>query len=112
MTAVALLEAIDRSTISPYKEAIAYEYLYSREGMTLKELANLTVHKDRLPTEALADYAGLLGPDGIDVVEEFFDRKLVRLPFHVAVRGTTSWPIASNHLSPSPRGDPPVVTAM
>lgn len=93
MTAAALLEAMDRSTISPYKEAIAYEYLYSQDGMTLKELADLTVHKDRLPTEALADYAGLLGPEGIDVVEEYFDRKLERLPFHVAVRGTTSWPI-------------------
>lgn len=92
MTSATLAEALDKATISPYKEAVAFEYLYSREGMTLGELARITVEANRLPTEALGEYSGLFGPEGIDVVEQYFDQKIARMPFHVAVRGTTSWP--------------------
>lgn len=103
MTTAALIEALDKVTISPYKEALAYEYLYSRKGMTLTELANLTVNKEKLPTEALADYLGLLQPEGIDEVESYFDRKLEEIPFHIAVRGTTSWPVGiSDSKRPTP----------
>lgn len=92
MTTNTLGEALDQATISPYREAIAYEYLYSREGMTLGKLAELTVRAGRRPTEAIAEYDGLLAPEGIDVVEEFIDAKIGRMPFHIAVKGTTSWP--------------------
>lgn len=92
MTSAAIVQALDKETISPYKEAIAFEYLYSREGMTLGEVSKLTVNANRLPTEALGDYSGLLGPEGIDIIEQYFDQKIERMPFHVAVRGTTSWP--------------------
>ena len=103
MMTAALIEALDKATISPYREALAYEYLYSRENMTLSSLADLTVHAGRLPTEALADYAGLLGPVGIDVVEQFFDRKMAETPFHIAVKGTTSWPAGiSDSKRPTP----------
>jgi hypothetical protein len=59
MTSALLAEALDKATISPYREALAFEYLYSREGMTLGELAKLTVGANRLPSEALGDYSGL-----------------------------------------------------
>lgn len=87
-----IMEAMQRATISPYREALAFEYLYSRDGMSLGELSKMTVGADRLPTEALRDYAGLFAPEGIDVVEDYFDGKIAKIPFHVAVRGTTSWP--------------------
>lgn len=91
-SATAVARAMDTATISPYKEAIAYEYLYSRQGMTLAELSRKTVGANKLPTEVLAEYNGMLAPEGIDVVEAFLDLKIRKLPFHVAVRGTTSWP--------------------
>lgn len=92
MVAADYLTALDHAAISPYKEALAYEYLYSREGMTLKELSRLTVQSNKLPTTAMREYLGLLSPEGVDAIEAYFDSKLRKFPFRVAVKGTTSWP--------------------
>lgn len=92
MNAAALVQALEKETISPYREAVAFEYLYSRDGMNLSKLSGITVRAGRRPTEAVSDYVGMLIPEGIDVVESFLDRKLSKTPFHIAVKGTTSWP--------------------
>ena len=92
MSPAATLEALRGKTVSTYDEALAFEWLYSREGMTLKKLADMTVKADKLPSVAMSEYCGLLGADGMDEIEAHFQKKLERLPFQVAVKGTTSWP--------------------
>lgn len=92
MAPMTLQQELSRETISPYREMVAFEYLYSLEGMTLKKLAGLTCERNLLPSQALEGLSGLFEPTGLDEVRAFVDKKLAEFPFHVAVRGTSSWP--------------------
>ena len=103
MNALALMSVLERSAVSPYQEMIAFEYLYSLEGMTLKKIADLTIRQNRLPSEALREREGLFGCEGLDEVKAFIDRKLEEFPFQVAVKGTSTWPAGmSDSARPSP----------
>lgn len=91
--ATRLKEALSRATVSPLDELFAYEYLYSRDGMTLKKITELTVGSDRLPLQALLDMSGLLDPrNGSEYreVEEYVSQKAGT--FDLAIKGTPSWP--------------------
>lgn len=75
--------------ISPLEEALAFEYLYSLDGMTLKKIAELTAAKEMLPSESLELSSGLFQPD-LTEVRDYLEGKLGS--FGIAVRGTPSWP--------------------
>lgn len=83
-------QALDKArVVSPYEEAIAFEYLYSRDGMTLKRIAERTAIQGVLPTESLRAESGLFPPD-LSEVRRYMDGKIGS--FGIAVRGTPSWP--------------------
>lgn len=97
-----LTKLLGTSAISPYDEMIAYEYLYSLEGSSLKRITSSTVLSNKLPSEALAERFGeLVEPDGLAEVTAMVDTKLGDLS--VAVNNTTTWPdklADSEHPSP------------
>lgn len=53
---------IERAVVSPYKELLSLERLYAEKGITLKKIADQTVLKGLLPTEALHETEGMF-PD-------------------------------------------------
>ena len=88
-------EALERMlgalTVSPYDEMVAYEYLYSLDGSSLRKITKDTVLAGKLPSQVLAERFGtLVPPEGIEEVEELIDRKLGTMS--VAVNNTTTWP--------------------
>lgn len=91
--AAMLREALSRATISPLDELVAYEYLYSRDGMTLKKITEMTVGSDRLPLQALLEESGIFDPrdsDDYREVERYVRDKAGT--FDLAIKGTPSWP--------------------
>lgn len=91
--AAMLREALSHATVSPLDELVAYEYLYSRDGMTLNKITEMTVGSDRLPLQALLEESGLFDPrDGDDYrkVERYVEDKAGT--FDLAIKGTPSWP--------------------
>lgn len=93
MNATLLKEALSGQVVSPYEELLAYEYLYSRNGMTLKKIAAETLDRDELPSQALHDKGGLY--DIRDTpeyrkVEDYISQKIGS--FDLAIKGTPSWP--------------------
>lgn len=103
MNAVAIRDILERSTVSPYREMVAFEYLYSLEGMTLKKIADLTINRNMLPSQAVEERTGLFDAEGMDEVREFIDGKLATFPFQVAVKGTSTWPAGiADSARPSP----------
>lgn len=90
MSPQTLLEQISRSSISPYDEMLAYEYLYSLDKSSLKKMTEMTVLSGLLPTQALERQTGLFELDGMDAIRDFFEDKLGK--FSVAVNNTTTWP--------------------
>ena len=64
MNAVAIRDILERSTVSPYREMVAFEYLYSLEGMTLKKIADLTIKRNLLPSQAVEELTGLFDAEG------------------------------------------------
>ena len=90
MSPQALAEMIDKNSVSPYNEMIAYEYLYSLDKSSLKKMTDMTVHSGLLPTEALAEQCGLFAPEGIEAIEDYLSEKLGS--FSVAVNNTPAWP--------------------
>lgn len=94
MSPDALKELLNRETVSPYHEMLAYEFLYSMQGSSLKKIAAETVLSRKLSTEAMQDKVGFVAPDIYDEVVSFIDQKL-RSQFgklSVAVNNTPSWP--------------------
>jgi len=80
----------DSFVISPFDELVAYEYLYSLEKTTLRSITQQTVLSNKLPSEALADYAGLLEPEGLNLIRDFLRSKTDS--FSIAVNNTPSYP--------------------
>lgn len=96
-----LTDMLEKAAVSPYEEMLAYEYLYSKDGSTLKKMTEATVLAHKLPTEALADAYGMIEPDDMDAIADFLSMKLDG--FAVAVNNTTTWP---DKLSDSARPTP------
>lgn len=87
----ALFEELKTTAVSPYEELIAYEYLYSRKGETLRKLANTTVRCGKLPSELLSERRGMFGLDGdYGRMVEYIDTKIGTCS--LAISGTCSWP--------------------
>lgn len=87
----ALFDELRKTAVSPYEELIAYEYMYSRKGETLRKLANATVRSGKLPSELLEERRGLFGLDGdYDQMVEYIESKIGTCSF--AINGTYSWP--------------------
>lgn len=91
MSPEALVEMIGRSSVSPYEEMLAYEYLYSLDKSSLKKMTENTVLSGLLPSEAMHDRCGWVEPVGYSEVRDYMDDKLAK-HFFVAVNNTTSWP--------------------
>lgn len=103
-----LFQQLMKSTVSPYEELLAYEYLYAQEGMSLKKITGMTVGMGRTPTQALSDSSGLFDPrdtEGYQKVESFVDGKIGS--FDLLINGTPSWP---DSLSDSQRPSPILYT--
>lgn len=83
-------EQIGRSSISPYDEMVAYEYLYSLDKSSLKKMTEMTVHAGLLPSQALGQQMTMFEPEGMGVIRDFLEDKLGK--FSVAVNNTPSWP--------------------
>lgn len=86
----ALEEMLDRIIVSPYEEMLAFEYLYSLDGSTLKKVTDETVHSGKLPSEAMRESVGLFEPDSLGDVEAYIADKLAGLS--VAINNTPAWP--------------------
>lgn len=95
MSPQSLGDMIDKNSVSPYNEMVAYEYLYSLDKSSLKKMTDMTVHSGLLPTEALAEQFGLFAPEGIDAIEDYLSEKLGS--FSVAVNNTPAWPDKLKH---------------
>ena len=78
--------------VSPYKELLSFEYLSSQQGMTRKKLSDLFDSADRLPSEALKQYAGLLGPNPevIQLIEDCIQEKMDH--FSIQIDGSPLFP--------------------
>ena len=63
--------------ISPYNELIAYEFLYSRKGASLKRIVEETVAAQKLPSEVFYERFGMVTPDDLAAVR----RNKARLVF-------------------------------
>lgn len=90
MTPESLVDMLDKVMVSPYEEMLAFEYLYSLEGSTLKRMTESTVLSDKLPSDVMRERFGLIEPEGLDEVTKLVDNKLGNLS--VAVNNTTTWP--------------------
>lgn len=103
-----LQDVLGTDVVSPYDELMAYEYLYSREGSTLKKIVEATVLSNKLPREVLYDLYGFVAPDDFDEVSLWVAQQMG--DFAIAVNQTPSWPTAlCDSKRPSPllyyRGD-------
>lgn len=91
MSPQALAQQISNSSISPYDEMLAYEYLYSLDKSSLKKITEMTVLSGLLPTQALNKQLALFDLGGTtDAIQELLEEKLGT--FSVAVNNTPSWP--------------------
>lgn len=67
MTVQKVFEKPEESSISLYKELLAYEYLYSRKGESFEEITTETVQSHKLPSEvSVVDVA-------VDFMDEYDD---------------------------------------
>lgn len=91
---VAPEQAYMPAVIDPYREALAYEYLYSERGSSLKAISSMTVDKGLLPSEAAGDR--LFSSEVEADIQAYFDSKLAFDAdlggFGVAVDGTPQYP--------------------
>lgn len=99
-----LFHQLVKSVVSPYEELLAYEYLYSMQGMTLRKITGMTVDLGKTPSQALEDEFGLFdarNTDGYRAVAEYIDGKMGS--FDMAINGTPSWPASlSDSRRPAP----------
>lgn len=98
-----LFSELIKSTVSPYEEMLAYEYLYSDSSATLKKISGKTVGLGKTPSEVLEEESGLLDlreSDRYKEVQETIDHKLGT--FDVIVNGTPSWPMSLKGLRKGP----------
>ncbi|MDR1184164.1 MAG: DNA-protecting protein DprA [Coriobacteriales bacterium] len=98
MSAAAVFSSI---AISPFDELVAYEYLYSLDGATLKSMTQRTVLSNKLPSEVFSESTGLFQPDSVKTIEEYLESKKDR--FSVAINNTPTYP---NKLKASERPTP------
>lgn len=91
MPPAAVIDRMREAAVSPYREMMAYECLYSLDGMTLKKVSDATVGSGLLPSQALHERFGMVEPPEFDDVRSYVDGKLGK-GFGVAVKGTPSWP--------------------
>ena len=88
-----LFSELIKSTVSPYEEMLAYEFLYSDPTASLKRISGKTVDLGKNPSEVLKGESGLLDlreNDRYKEVHKTIDHKLGA--FDVIVNGTPSWP--------------------
>lgn len=76
--------------ISPYNELVAYEFLYSRKGASLKKIVEETVIARKLPSEVFYEQFGMVAPEDLYEVERCLETKLGS--FSIAINNTPSWP--------------------
>ncbi len=91
MSPETITEKLKNLAVSPYEEVISYEYLYSKEGSSLKKLSDITVKAGILPSQAVASENGLFSfEEDMSPIKEYIEKKLGT--FSVAINNTQSWP--------------------
>lgn len=99
-----LFQQLMKSTVSPYEELLAYEYLYAQDGMTLRKITSMTVGMGKYPTQVMEEGAGLFDPRKTELycdIEGYLSGRIGT--FDLAINGTPSWP---ERLSDSQRPAP------
>lgn len=76
--------------MSPFKEAIAYELLWTKQGSSFKTLDSLFRNNNLLPSQVLLDECGLYPPEKQDEVESYVKSKLSN--FSVIIKGNFQYP--------------------
>ena len=82
--------------ISPYKELVAYEFLWAQENSSLKKIAEILSKQEKLPSEVIKD----ITPDFFgnfsqrkDAIEEFINKKLKSSPpFSLLLKESPQFP--------------------
>lgn len=78
--------------LSPYDEMLAFEYLYAQDGMSLKRITEKTVNSNRLPSEAVSEYAGMIvDSELMEDIESYIANRIGS--FSVVVNCTPNWPM-------------------
>lgn len=79
------------SFFSPFEELVAYEYLWSEQGSSMKRLAELLSRKkDRLPSEIVKEQFGFVQPAGYEEIEKFLRTKLGK--FSIMLKENVQYP--------------------
>lgn len=70
-------EIFGNSVISPYKELVYYEYLWSKEGSTLKKIAEQLTHKKLMPSQIVQqDFMFDNNESDIHKIEKFLETRI------------------------------------
>jgi DNA processing protein len=87
---------LEQVSISPYKELIAYEYLWSKHGSSFKTIAEKLTRKDILPSAIIEEEKNALFSDidrQTDEIKAFIDKKLKNFPyFSVLLKESLQYP--------------------
>ena len=85
-----ITDAIESKLVSPYREVLSFEYLYSLDGASLRKIAKETVESGKLPSEVFYEKYGMLSPPDFEDVEDYLEKKIGS--FEVAINQTPTWP--------------------
>jgi len=66
----------DSPIISPFKELIAYEYLWSEQGSSFKKIAEILSKKDKLPSQIVEEKFGFVPPAEYPEIEAYIKDKI------------------------------------
>jgi len=83
-------------SISPYKELVAYEYLWAKPNSSLKSIAEMLTRRDVLPSVVLAEENTALFPESAEKIKEievFLEQKLKTDPcFSILLKESPQYP--------------------
>jgi DNA processing protein len=83
---------LERSSISPIDELVAYEYLWSKKNSTLKNISDILSKTDKLPSDLLKDDVELFN-NNLETVKEFIYNKIKENPnFSIMLKESPQFP--------------------
>lgn len=87
-TAIDFLDAAP--PLSPFKELVAYEYLWSEQGSSFKKIAETLSLKDKLPSEIVEEKFGFIPPAEYAEIEAYLKEKIGQ--FSVMLKENAQYP--------------------
>ena len=76
--------------LSPFKELVAYEYLWSEQGSSFKKIAETLSLKDRLPSDVVKEKFGFIPPAEYAEIEAYLREKIGQ--FSVMLKENAQYP--------------------